>query len=144
MASQATNPSSFWGGTFGESLADGIGTFVLIIFGDGCVATFKLFGAENGSFAHTWPVITLGWGLAVMLGIYVAGAISGAHLNPAVTLGLAVRGKLPWNKVVLYWIAQIAGAFIAAMLLYFVYQGALVNALAANHLSIGQIASSTT
>ena len=48
-----------------------------------------------------------GWGLAVMLGIYVSGAISGAHLNPAVTLGLAVRGKLAWNKVLPYWVAQV-------------------------------------
>jgi glycerol uptake facilitator protein len=63
-----------------------------------------------------------------MLGIYVAGAISGAHLNPAVTLALAVRGKLPWNKVLLYWVAQMLGAFIAAMILYFVYKGAIDNA----------------
>jgi glycerol uptake facilitator protein len=79
-----------------------------------------------------------------MLGIYVAGAISGAHINPAVTLAFAVRGKFPWSKVLPYWLAQLAGAFVAALILYFVYQGALVNALAANHLSIGQIASSPT
>jgi glycerol uptake facilitator protein len=119
------------------------GTMVLILFGDGVVATFGLFGSTVPAVSE-WTIIILGWGLAVMLGIYVAGAISGAHINPAVTLAFAVRGKFPWNKVVPYWVAQIAGAFVAALLLYFVYQGALVHALAANHLSIGQIASATT
>ena len=111
------------------------GTMVLILFGDGCVATFALFGnigASNAAtpFATEWIVIILGWGLGVMLGIYVCGAISGAHLNPAVTLALAVRGKLAWNKVLAYWLAQVAGAFVAAMILYFVYQGAINHALA--------------
>ncbi|HEU0003301.1 MAG TPA: MIP family channel protein [Ktedonobacteraceae bacterium] len=130
-------------GTWGEMIGEFFGTMVLILFGDGCVATFGLFGSVVPS-ATEWTVIILGWGLAVMLGIYVAGAISGAHINPAVTLAFAVRGKFPWSKVVPYWIAQVAGAFIAALLLYFVYQGALVNALAANHLGIGQIASGPT
>ena len=119
---------------------------VLILFGDGCVAVYGLFGKSQGVGigADTWPIIVFGWGLAVMLGIYVAGAISGAHLNPAVTLALAARGKLPWNKVLPYWGAQVLGAFVAALILYFVYQGALVNALAANHLTIGDIAQSPT
>jgi glycerol uptake facilitator len=119
---------------------------VLILFGDGCVAVFGLFGKSQGVGigADTWPIIVFGWGLAVMLGIYVAGAISGAHINPAVTLAFAVRGKFPWNKVLPYWLSQVLGAFVAALILYFVYQGALANALAANHLTIGQIASATT
>jgi glycerol uptake facilitator protein len=79
-----------------------------------------------------------------MLGVYVAGAISGAHLNPAVTLGLAVTGRHPWGKVLPYWLAQVLGAFVAALILYFVYQGALVNALHANGLTIGQIAQGPT
>ena len=79
-----------------------------------------------------------------MLGIYVAGAISGAHLNPAVTLGLAATGRHPWGKVLPYWGAQVLGAFVAGGILYFVYQGALVNALAANHLTIGDIAQGPT
>ncbi len=108
---------------------------VLILFGDGCVATFGLFtniGANNAAtpFANEWIVIILGWGLAVMLGIYVTGAISGAHLNPAVTLGLAVRGKVAWSKVLPYMLAQVLGAFVAAGILYFVYQGAINHSLA--------------
>src|SRR6266571_6377739 len=105
-------------------IAEFFGTMVLILFGDGCVAVFGLFSIG----ANTWPVIILGWGLAVMLGIFVAGALSGAHINPAVTLAFAVRGKHPWNKVLPYWGAQVLGAFVAAAILYFVYQGALVNA----------------
>ncbi|HZS76666.1 MAG TPA: MIP family channel protein [Ktedonobacteraceae bacterium] len=136
-------------GLWGELIAEFFGTMVLILFGDGCVATFGLFtniGANNAStpFANEWIVIIIGWGLAVMLGIYVAGAISGAHLNPAVTLGFAVKGDFPWAKVIPYWIAQIVGAFVAALLLYFVYQGALVHALGVNHLAIGQIAQPTS
>jgi len=142
-SSQAVARSPLLAGTWGEMIGEFFGTMVLILFGDGCVATFGLFGSVVPS-ATEWTVIILGWGLAVMLGIYVAGAISGAHINPAVTLAMAVRGKLAWNKVLAYWLAQIAGAFIAALLLYFVYQGAIVNALHANGLDLGQIASGPT
>lgn len=124
-------------GTFGEALAEFMGTMVLLLFGDGCVATFALFNTLPGStpFANEWIVIILGWGLAVMLGIYVAGAISGAHLNPAVTLALAVRGKLPWSKVLPYWLAQLLGAFVAALVLWFVYKGAIDNAVGTKNIA---------
>ena len=146
MAMRAVDRPNALAGTPGEMIGEFFGTMVLILFGDGCVAVFGLFGKSQGVGigADTWPIIVFGWGLAVMLGIYVAGAISGAHINPAVTLALAVRGKLPWNKVLPYMLSQVLGAFVAALILYFVYQGALVNALAANHLTISQIASATT
>src|ERR1700753_1000032 len=132
MSSQAvvTKPSIL-AGTFGEAIAEFFGTMVLVLFGDGCVATFSLFNNLPGTppFANEWIVVILGWGLAVMLGIYIAGAISGAHLNPAVTLGLAVRGKLPWRKVLPYWGAQLLGAFVAAIILWFVYKGAIDHAI---------------
>ncbi len=119
-------------GLWGECIAEFFGTMVLILFGDGCVATVFLFtklgpGGAATPFANLWTVVILGWGFAVMLGIYVAGAISGAHINPAVTLAFAARGKFPWNKVLPYWGAQVLGAFIAAAILYFVYQGAIAN-----------------
>jgi glycerol uptake facilitator protein len=124
-------------GTFGECIAEFMGTFILILFGNGCVATFALFnnlgpGGGPTPFANQWIIIALGWGLAVMLGIYVAGAISGAHINPAVTLALAVRGKLAWSKVVPYWVAQVLGAFLAALIVYFVYHGAINHYIALN------------
>jgi glycerol uptake facilitator protein len=138
MASQPVSRPSALSGTLGELIAEFFGTMILILFGDGCVATFALFtklGGTSTPFANEWIVIILGWGLAVMLGIYVAGAVSGAHLNPAVTLGMAVTGRLPWSKVLLYWLAQVVGAFVAALLLYYVYQGAISNALGGAPLS---------
>ena len=128
MASQAASAPSALSGTVGEMIGEFFGTGILILFGDGCVATFALFTKLGGvatPFANTWPVIIFGWGFAVMLGIYVAGAISGAHINPAVTLGLAATGRHPWGKVLPYWLAQVLGAFVAGGILWFVYQGAL-------------------
>src|SRR6266699_4080939 len=138
MSSQSVARSPLLAGTGGEMIGEFFGTMVLILFGDGVVATSFLFEP----FTTEWVVVMLGWGLAVMLGIYVAGAISGAHMNPAVTLALAVRGKLPWNKVLPYWAAQVLGAFVAAAILYFVYQGAIVNALggaAVNSTNVSQV-----
>jgi glycerol uptake facilitator protein len=131
MATQAVERTAPLAGTWGECIAEFLGTMVLMLFGDGCVASFGLFtGIDPVPFAKEWIVIILGWGLAVMLGIYVSGAISGAHINPAVTLALAARGKFPWNKVLPYWAAQLLGAFVAAAILYFVYKGAIDNAIA--------------
>lgn len=133
MAARTVTRPAALSGTLGECIAEFMGTFILIMFGDGCVATFGLFTNISGTptpFAYNWVVIMLGWGFAVMLGIYVAGAVSGAHINPAVTLALAARGKLPWNKVLPYMGSQLLGAFIAAAVVWFVYQGAIVHASA--------------
>jgi glycerol uptake facilitator protein len=102
-----------------ELIAECLGTFVLILFGNGVVAMVVLFASAPAGNAHGgYTNITLGWGLAVTMGIYVAGKISGGHLNPAVTLALAVFRGFPWSKVVPYSIAQTAGAFLAAALVY--------------------------
>src|SRR5690348_10327948 len=111
MENQVLARTSTLAGLGGECIAEFLGTMVLILFGDGCVASFGLFtGISPVPFAQEWVIIVIGWGLAVMLGIYVAGAISGAHINPAVTLAFAARGKFPWNKVAPYMIAQVLGA----------------------------------
>lgn len=136
MASQVGGKTSSLSGTWGECIGEFFGTLILILFGDGCVATFKLFSP----FANEWIVVILGWGLAVMLGIYITGAISGAHLNPAVTLSLAVRGKLPWNKVLPYMLSQLVGAFVAAAILYMVYNGAINHAITTQGKDITQAA----
>lgn len=103
-----------------EMVAEFIGTFVLIAFGVGVVAMVVLFPSGTpGEIIHGgYTNITLGWGLAVTMGMYVAGSISGAHLNPAVTLTLAVFRGFPWRKVLPYSLAQTAGAFVAAALVY--------------------------
>ncbi len=144
MASQSGSAPSALAGTYGEMIGEFFGTMVLILFGDGCVATFALYTKLGGAatpFANEWIVIILGWGLAVMLGIYVAGAISGAHINPAVTLALAATGRHPWGKVLPYWLAQVLGAFVAGGILWFVYQGALQNTIAGGsvNLTIGGV-----
>ena len=103
-----------------ELFAEFLGTFVLILFGTGVVAMVVLFPTRNpGELVHGgYTNITLGWGLAVTMGIYLAGKISGAHLNPAVTLSLAVFRGFPWRNVIPYSLAQTAGAFVAAALVY--------------------------
>jgi glycerol uptake facilitator protein len=103
-----------------EVLSEFLGTLVLILFGTGVVAMVVLFPSKNlGETVHGgYTNITLGWGLGVTMGIYIAGRISGAHLNPAVTLALAVFRRFPWSKVLPYSAAQTAGAFVAAALVY--------------------------
>jgi glycerol uptake facilitator protein len=103
-----------------ELVAEFLGTFVLILFGIGVVAMVVLFPSSNpGELIHGgYTNITLGWGLAVTMGIYIAGKISGGHLNPAVTLTLAVFRGFPWRKVLPYCVAQTAAAFFAAALVY--------------------------
>jgi glycerol uptake facilitator protein len=103
-----------------ELIAEFLGTFVLMLFGIGVVAMVVLFPSSNpAELIHGgYTNITLGWGLAVTMGIYLAGKISGGHLNPAVTLTLAVFRGFPWRKVLPYWVAQTAAAFFAAALVY--------------------------
>jgi glycerol uptake facilitator protein len=66
-------------------------------------------------------MITTGWGLAVALAVYLTGRLSGGHINPAVTLALAARGTFPRSRVLPYWGAQLAGAFVGALLVYVDY-----------------------
>jgi len=97
-----------------------IGTLVLVLFGDGVCAACSLnkSKAQGGG----WVVIALGWGLAVMMGVLIAGPASGAHLNPAVSLGLAIAGKFAWNLVPGYIAAQMLGGFVGALLVYVFYK----------------------
>ncbi len=113
----------------GELIAEFLGTFVLMLFGIGVVAMVVLFGtgAPGEVVKGGYTNITIAWGIAVTMGIYVAGAISGAHLNPAVTVALAVFRKFSWIKVVPYSIAQTAGAFSAAALVYWNYRLAFLK-----------------
>ncbi|GAA2279816.1 MIP/aquaporin family protein [Streptomyces hawaiiensis] len=121
-------------GLAGECLAEFLGTFVLISFGCGVVAmtvaALPGSGRTQGPTifflgAGDWLLITWGWCMAVILGIYVAGGVSGAHINPAVTLAFAVRRKFPWVKVVPYWVSQVLGALAGAALVYAVYHDAI-------------------
>jgi MIP family channel proteins len=107
-------------GTAREAAAEFFGTFILIMFGVGVVAQTVLSRNAAGSYL----AINLGWGLGVMLAVYTAGGVSGAHLNPAITVALAVHRAFPWSKVAPYAIAQVAGAFAAAALVFATYREA--------------------
>jgi len=109
--------------------AEFFGTMIILLFGSGVVAMVQLFGSGtpgevvNGGYLS----ITLGWGLAVMMGVAVSVKVSGAHLNPAVTLSVAIFRGFAWGKVVPYITAQIAGAFCGAAIVFFNYRPAFLK-----------------
>ncbi|MFD4759706.1 aquaporin family protein [Streptomyces sp. NBC_00846] len=116
-------------GFVGELSAEFLGTMILILFGCGVVAQVVAGGAltEPPGGLGNHDSIAWAWGLGVTLGIYVAGRLSGAHLNPAVTLSLAAFKDFPWKKVAPYTVAQFAGAFIGALLVRWNYTEALAK-----------------
>lgn len=109
-----------------QLIAEFVGTMLILLFGAGVVAMVVLFSTGtpgevvNGGFTN----ITLGWGFGVTFGVYAAMRVSGAHLNPAVTLALAVFRGFPWSKVAPYAVAQTAGAFAGAALVFLNYRPA--------------------
>lgn len=114
-----------------ELLAEFFGTAVLLAFGAGVVAVAVVGLTQSGrtstifAGAGGWLLITWGWAMAVAMAVYVAGGVSGAHLNPAVSFAFAVRGDFPWKKVLPYWAAQTAGAFGGAAVAYADYYPAI-------------------
>ena len=101
-------------------IAEFIGTMLLILLGDGVVANVTL--NKSGMKGAGSIQITFAWGLAVMLPAFIFGAASGAHFNPAVTIALALDGTLAWGLVPGYIIAQFAGAFVGACLVYIMFK----------------------
>src|SRR6476469_330272 len=106
---------------FGELASEFLGTFILILFGVGVVAQVVAGGIGNHD-SITWA-----WGLGVTLGVYVAGRMSGAHLNPAVTVALAAFRGFSWGKVAPYAAAQTVGAFLAALVVRWNYTEVLAK-----------------
>jgi len=97
-------------------MAEFFGTLLLVLLGDGVVAGVVLKDTKSENAG--WFTIVFAWGLAVTLAIYAVGRISGAHLNPAVTLGLYIAGDFPSSQVAGYILAQFAGAFAGAILVW--------------------------
>ncbi|MDA0814514.1 MAG: aquaporin [Verrucomicrobia bacterium] len=100
--------------------AEVVGTFLLVFFGCGVVATAVAMAAPVGLFQ-----VAAIWGLGLSVAIYLTGAISGAHLNPAISLAFAMFGDFPARRLPAYWLAQFAGAFIAAAAVYMLFSGAI-------------------
>lgn len=109
-------------GLMGELASEFAGTFILILIGVGVAAQVGAAGIGNHDS------IAWGWGVAVALGVYTAGKISGGHINPAVTVSLAVFRGFPWRKVGPYALAQTAGALLAALLARWDYTEVLAKA----------------
>ena len=97
-------------------IAEFLGTMLLIILGDGVGANVTL--NKSGMKGAGSIQITLAWGLAVLVPAFIFGAASGAHFNPVLTLALAVEGSLAWGLVPGYILAQFAGAFVGACLVW--------------------------
>lgn len=103
-----------------EFIAEFLGTMLLILLGNGVVANVVLNKTKGNNGG--WMVITMGWGLAVFVGVAVAGPVSGAHINPAVTIGLALAGMFAWAKVGFFIAAQMLGAATGAFLVWLMYR----------------------
>jgi glycerol uptake facilitator protein len=101
----------------GQCLAEFLGTFIVILIGDGAVAAAVLTSGIDG-----WGVAVM-WGLAVTFGIYVAGPVSGAHFNPAVTIAMSVFRGFPVRRIIPYIASQVAGAFTGAACVYLMWSG---------------------
>lgn len=99
--------------------AELIGTFLLILLGNGVVANVVL--SQTKGHQSGWIVITFGWAMAVFVAVFVAQDFSGAHINPAVTIGLAAAGKFPWDAVGPYVLAQMIGGALGAATVWLTY-----------------------
>lgn len=97
-----------------------LGTFILVFFGCGSVATAVLTGAQVGIFQ-----VAIIWGIGIATAIYLTGSLSGAHLNPAITIAFAAWTGFPWKSVPRYLVAQFGGAFAASLVLYGIFHGVL-------------------
>lgn len=99
-----------------EFIGEATGTFVLVLFGCGSVATSVLFDAHQGLMQ-----IALAWGIGVTLAIYLTRHLSCAHLNPAVSLAMVVGGRMPARKLPVYFLAQFSGAILAGLAVYILF-----------------------
>ncbi|HEV2275922.1 MAG TPA: MIP/aquaporin family protein [Acidobacteriaceae bacterium] len=104
---------------YAELIAEAIAVFIIIAFGDSVAAMYSLY--DPSPYQQAYWGVCIAWGLAVTLAIYATGSISGTHANPAVTLALATYRKFSWAKVIPYFIAQVAGGFLGAALVYALY-----------------------
>lgn len=120
----------------GQCMAEFLGTALLIFFGTGCVAALKVAGASFG----LWEISII-WGVGVSMAIYLTAGVSGAHLNPAVSIALCLFAGFEKRKLPFYILAQVAGAFCAALLVYSLYSGLFVEFEQTNQMIRGSEAS---
>ena len=102
--------------------AECIGTFGFLLIAFLGVVNF----ATQGPLAIQSLGVWAGFGFGLALMIFAFGQVSGGHFNPAVTLGLAAAGKHPVKEILPYWLAQIVGGLLAALLLLALYSQEVV------------------
>ncbi|MGO2083832.1 MIP/aquaporin family protein [Vagococcus sp.] len=108
-------------GTTGVQIfSEFLGTLILVLLGDGIVAGVSL--NKSKAKGAGWVAITLGWGLAVTIAVYMSSFMGPAHLNPAVSIGMAISGNFEWSLVIPFIIAQTLGAIVGAMIVWIAYQ----------------------
>jgi len=120
----------------GQCIAEFLGTGLLIFFGTGCVAALKVAGASFG----LWEISII-WGMGVSMAIYLTAGVSGAHLSPAVSIALCIFGDFEKRKLPFYILAQVAGAFCAAALVYTLYSNLFFDYEQTHHMLRGSQAS---
>ncbi|WP_185853490.1 MIP/aquaporin family protein [Blattabacterium cuenoti] len=107
--------------------AEIIGTMILVFLGNGVVANVILSKTKGHSRNGEWLTITIGWSLAVFMGIIVSAPYSGGHLNPCVTISFAIVGKFDWDMVPFYILSQLIGAMLGSLLVWFLYKDHFVE-----------------
>jgi glycerol uptake facilitator protein len=110
----------------GQLWAEFFGTTILVLLGNGVVANFA-YATRLGAGGYDWTTITLGWAFAVVVAVYIAGGITGAHLNPAVTMAAIVRGTISATTGLLYILVQVLGGIFSGLLVHMLYMGNFVK-----------------
>lgn len=119
-----------------QCVAEFLGTALFIFFGTGCVAALKVAGASFG----LWEISII-WGVGVSLGVYLSAGVSGGHLSPAVSIALCVFAGFEKRKLPFYIVAQVAGAFCGAALVYTLYSSLFFDYEQTHHMVRGSVES---
>ena len=117
----------------GELIAEAVAMFIIISLGDSVAAMYSLY--DPSPYQQAYWGVCIAWGLAVTIAIYCTASISGCHANPAVTLALASFRKFSWSKVLPYCVAQTAGAFCGAAVVYALFNPVIDQFNAVHHLT---------
>jgi aquaporin Z len=111
-------------GKMQKYLAEALGTFTLVGIGSFAIVSSGLFPAQGAGIVS----IALGFGLALLVGLYAFGEVSGGHFNPAVSLAMFLDRRLPMDDLIGYWVAQFVGAIAASLVVLIAYDDSTVAA----------------
>lgn len=112
--------------TVREFIAELFGTFLLVVFINGCIAQ-NVFYAKDDENMNSLLSVNITCGFGVTIAILAVGKISGAHINPAVSFSMLLQRKLSALKFIVFVIAQLIGGFLGALAVYITYYDILYN-----------------